>query len=152
MSRAPFQVLIIPFYCSESGKIEYAIFRRRDSGYWQGIAGGGEDKETPLQAAKREAQEEGGVPKNSHFIALDAVCSISVDNFADGTLWDEGVLVIPEYSFGVEIRSRAITLSAEHLEYRWVEYDEALRMLKWDSNKTALWELNQRLQQGTTSA
>lgn len=36
-------------------------------------------------------------------------------------------------------------LSSEHKEYRWVEYDEAMRLLKYDSNKTALWELNERL-------
>ena len=36
-------------------------------------------------------------------------------------------------------------LSSEHKEYRWVKYDEAMRLLKYDSNKTALWELNERL-------
>lgn len=29
--------------------------------------------------------------------------------------------------------------------YRWVRYDEALTLLKWDSNKNALWELDYRL-------
>ena len=38
-----------------------------------------------------------------------------------------------------------IHLSSEHKEYKWVEYDEALKKLKYDSNKTALWELNERL-------
>jgi ADP-ribose pyrophosphatase YjhB (NUDIX family) len=36
----------------------YAVFKRTDGGCWQGIAGGGEKGETPLQAAQREALEE----------------------------------------------------------------------------------------------
>ena len=27
----------------------------------------------------------------------------------------------------------------------WLSYDEAIKKLKWDSNKNALWELNYRL-------
>lgn len=47
------QVLVIP-YKMINGKAEYCIFKRSDALYWQFIAGGGEDKETPLEAAKRE--------------------------------------------------------------------------------------------------
>lgn len=39
----------------------YAIFSRSDAGYWQGVAGGGEDDETPIQAARRELAEEAGI-------------------------------------------------------------------------------------------
>ena len=39
----------------------------------------------------------------------------------------------------------ALRLSEEHAEYRWVAYEEGLRNLRWDSNKTALWELHHRL-------
>ena len=54
--------------------------------------------------------------------------------------------VIPEYAFAVEIRNDDnIQLSNEHKEYKWVEYDEAIKKLKYDSNKTALWELNERI-------
>ena len=57
------------------------------------------------------------------------------------------VYVIPEYSFAIEIKDEDsdIQLSNEHKEYKWVEYDEALKELKYDSNKTALWELNEKL-------
>ena len=60
MPRMPFQVHIIPFRKAEDGNFEYAIFRRTDEPYWQGIAGGGEDGESLLEAAKREAFEEAG--------------------------------------------------------------------------------------------
>lgn len=58
MTRAPFQVLVFPYRTLESGETAYAVFRRRDDGMsWQAISGGGEDSETPLEAARREASE-----------------------------------------------------------------------------------------------
>jgi len=34
----------------------------------------------------------------------------------------------------------------EHLKYQWFTYDDAMEKLNWDSNKTALWELNYRIE------
>lgn len=53
MARAPFQVLILPFRQAADGDWQYGVLRRSDE-YWQGIAGGGEDGEAPLEAAMRE--------------------------------------------------------------------------------------------------
>jgi len=33
----------------------------------------------------------------------------------------------------------------EHSEFKWLNYHEAIELLKWDSNKVALWELYKRL-------
>lgn len=149
MSRAPFQVLVLPYRFTEA-KIEYAIFRRISSGggYWQGIAGGGECGETPLDTAKREAYEEACILPNAHFSALDAITSIPVIQIT-GFQWGDDVLVIPEYSFGVEITNQTIKISREHDEFRWLDYDAAISLLKWDSNKTALWELDFRINKNT---
>ncbi len=73
--RQPYEVLVFPFK-KEEGRY---IFHRRRLKVWQGIAGGGEEGETILETAKREANE------------------------------------------------------------------EAIEYLKWDSNRKALWELNERL-------
>ena len=63
-----------------------------------------------------------------------------------GFIWGPEVLVVPEYCFGVKIgKKEQISLSMEHLECGWFSYEAALNMLKWDSNKTALWELDHRL-------
>ena len=50
-------------------------------------------------------------------------------------------------NFGVimKLKKYDIKLSNEHKEYKWVEYNEAMEKLRYDSNKTALWELNERL-------
>jgi hypothetical protein len=49
-----------------------------------------------------------------------------------------------EYAFGIYC-PKPIVLSHEHIEYAWLDYDNALKRLKWDSNRTALYELNCRL-------
>lgn len=56
--------------------------------------------------------------------------------------------VIPEYVFAVEVRNKSLRLSHEHIEYNWVTYENAWAMLKYDSNRTALWELNRRIELG----
>src|SRR5437868_2175553 len=106
MGRAPFQVLVILFRRTASRDVEYAVFRRSDDGAWQGIAGGGEDDETALEAARRETFEEGGIPPRT------PLCDAS---------------------------GLSVSLSNEHSEVRWTTYEEAYELLRYDSNKGALW-------------
>jgi len=141
--RAPYQILAFP-YIKENNNILFCIFRRDDLQVWQGIAGGGEDGESVLASAKREAFEEAGIPEDLKMFQLDSVSSIPVIHIS-GFIWGVKKLVIPEYSFGVEVKTRDITISHEHTTYEWVTYDEAMKRLNWDSNKTALWELNHRI-------
>ncbi len=133
---------------TQQGLIEYAVFQRADAGFWQGVAGGGEDDETPLQAAMRETYEETGLDIQSGWIELDTTASIPVTAFRDSFLWGEDVYVIPQYSFGVLVQGLEITLSHEHKSYRWLPYQEACDCLKFDSGRTTLWELNTRLMRG----
>jgi dATP pyrophosphohydrolase len=55
---------------------------------------------------------------------------------------------VPEYTFGVDIKDKDLALSSEHTELQWLKYQEASEKLTWDSNKTALWELNKRITNG----
>ncbi|MGI8838851.1 MAG: NUDIX hydrolase [Pyrinomonadaceae bacterium] len=146
MNRAPFQVLVLPYTVLPDGEVLYAIFRREPStgAYWQGIAGGGEDGESPLEAARREAYEEAGIEASCDYIKLDTLTMIPVVNVS-GFLWGEDVLVIPEYCFGVLTRYEALQLSDEHTECQWFRYEKARLRLRWDSNRNALWELNHRV-------
>jgi dATP pyrophosphohydrolase len=145
MSRAPFQILVFPFRILPDKKILYAVFKRSDTGYWQGIAGGGEDDETPLEAAKRESSEEAGIDPDNNYIKLDSFSTIPAVGIS-GLIWGEDILVVPQYCFGVEVADKDLRLSGEHDEFKWLGYDKAREILHWDSNKNALWELNQRLQ------
>ncbi|AMO33781.1 NUDIX pyrophosphatase [Lysinibacillus sphaericus] len=142
--RAPYQVLVFPYTITDNS-VEYAIFKRSDYGYWQGLAGGGEEGETPIESAKREAFEEAGITRDHPYIELDSMSSLPVEDVVGNFLWGEDVYVLKEFSFGVKVPTKDISLSKEHLHYKWLCFEEAVTLLKWDSNKTALWELNKRL-------
>ena len=142
--RAPFQILAIPYRIVD-GTPSYCVFHRSDYDQWQFIAGGGEDRETPLQAAVREIFEEGGVSAED-VIPLTSMCYIRADIFPKRHLygWPKDLYVLPEYAFGFACREE-IRLSHEHTECVWLNYEEAHAKLKWDSNRTALYELHCRL-------
>ncbi len=142
--RAAFQILAIPYRIMD-GSLFYCVFHRADFDQWQFIAGGGEDDETPLEAAKREAFEEGGI-RSDKWIELISLSYIPATVISEKHRqhWSNHPYVIPEYTFGFECKED-ITLSHEHTECIWLPYDEAAGKLKWDSNRTALYELNCRL-------
>lgn len=60
-------------------------------------------------------------------------------------LADSGIKNLIEYSFGVQVAPNIIKLSSEHKQFCWLGYDEAMQLLKWESNKEALRELHERL-------
>jgi len=142
--RAPFQILVIPFRHT-AARPEFAVLKRRDAGYWQFVAGGGEDDEFPAQAAQRETKEEIGIAANGRLLQLDSMATVPKKCFAAADHWGQEVYVIPEYCFAIDAGASALALSGEHTEVRWVSYDQACSLLKWDSNRNALWELNERL-------
>ncbi|MDT9689488.1 NUDIX domain-containing protein [Streptomyces sp. P9(2023)] len=144
--RAPFQVVVLPYRQTE-GELLYALFRRLDGASWQGVAGGGEAGEAPLQAARRELSEETGL-RRPRFISLDSQATAPVLHVTGGFTWGPDVLVIPEYAFGVRADSMELVLSSEHTEYGWFSLDSAMSAVRWDSNRTALWEPDHRLRHG----
>jgi dATP pyrophosphohydrolase len=145
MPRAPLQVMVLPFRIVGEGVFEYAVLRRNDNGHWQGVAGGGEDDESPAQAARRETQEEIGLDHACPLFALESKAIVPVHCFADRKIWPEDLTHVPEYAFAVDATGAEITLSEEHSVYRWLCYEEAAAMLTYDSNRAALKELHERL-------
>lgn len=145
--RAPFQILAIPYVIKNNSPL-YCVFHRSDFDQWQFISGGGEDNETPIQAVKREIFEESGINAEK-IMKLTSMCYIPTDIFLKHYLcnWAEDTYVIPEYTFAFNCEAD-IKLSNEHTEYIWLTYEEAKAKLKWDSNRTALYELNCRLLAG----
>jgi dATP pyrophosphohydrolase len=146
VARAPFRVCVYPYIKAGDSDFEYALLQSHALGFWQGAAGGGEGNETPLEAARREAYEETGIHiVESSLIQLDTVASVPVTESRSRRLWGETVYVIPQYYFGVLADNRQILLSEEHIEYRWLTYQDAFNLLKYDSDSIALWELDRRL-------
>ena len=114
---------------------------------WQAIAGGAEDEENPLEAAKREANEEAAIDPNFSYFRLSAIATIPAVNIG-GLKWGTEIIMIPEIAFGVEMVNKEFQISHEHTEFGWFSYEEAKEKLRYDSNKSALWELDYRLKNG----
>ena len=142
--RAPFQILAIPY--RRKDEYRFCVFHRSDIDQWQFVAGGGEDAETPLETAIREIKEETGVTAQS-VLPLTSMAYVPANVIAEKhrQLWPRDTYVLPEYAFGFACDGD-IRLSQEHTGYEWLPYGEAMERLTWDSNRTALYELNCRLQ------
>ena len=134
---------MFPFRFRTDGKSEFLIGRRSDSDLWQAISGGGEGEETTITAATRELKEETGL-SGTGWIKLDSTCMLPKTMFAGHELWTEHLYVIPEYAFAVQVAQEPC-ICEEHAELRWCDYPEAHELLRFDSNKIALWELNLRI-------
>ena len=141
--RAPVQVLIIPYRVID-GVFEVSIFKRSGAdSFWQFISGGANVGEPYEVAAKRELEEETAIEvKDQKLIRLQTTASIPSFNFVGKAIWVNDILVIPEICFAIEVdETDSVVISDEHSEYLWCDLTEAGARLKWDSNKTALWEL-----------
>jgi dATP pyrophosphohydrolase len=140
--RAPFQVIVFPYKFVDS-KLFVLIGKRVDGDYWQAISGGGENAESPLEAAKRELYEESGL-NGDDWQQLDSMCMLPKTHYLGHKNWPDKTLVIPEYAFVVRCDGYP-KASDEHSELLWTEAERASSLLKYDSNKIALWELSQRI-------
>jgi len=101
----------------------------------------GESYESPEEAARREAWEEAGIGVRRPMKPLASTAQIAVDNLG-GFLWGPEVNSVPEHCFAVEFDGGELSIGEEHTEFRWVDYETAMSMLHWESNRVALEELD----------
>jgi dihydroneopterin triphosphate diphosphatase len=147
--RQPLEVIVFPFRIAATAP-EYAVFRRADDGCWQGVAGGVEEGEDLVTAARRETAEETGLAGGSLLYKLDMVSGVAKICFAASRHWPDDLYIVAKHHFAVDVTSEPapVVLSREHSEFRWAPYGEAAALLSYDDDKTALWELNARLRAG----
>lgn len=122
----------ILFRRSADQSIHYLLLKRAEArgGFWQPITGGVEPGERDVPAVQREMREEIGVADPVQMTDLAYQFQFSTG---------DGKRVLDEHVFCAELKPDAeIVLSHEQTEYRWVTYQEALGMLKWENNKKAL--------------
>lgn len=145
--RLPHQVLGFPYKKDKNGQYLYAVFLRNSKKeVWQGIAGGVEDfDKSYLDAFKREAYEEANISFDSKVISLESTCTIPVEKVTKKFIFGKDTILIYEHSFGVEVTKENLKLSIEHKDMKWLPYEDAIKILTYDSNKNALWELNYKL-------
>ena len=97
-----------------------------DGGFWQPITGTLEMDESIRQCLLRELEEETGIREVIHV-------SEEIHRFS----WQKKDYTVVEMVYGVEVPHQEITLSSEHTEYRWCNFDEAMQLLEKENNKNA---------------
>ena len=67
--------------------------------------------------------------------------------FAAAASWPAALYIVRKHFFAMDVsaEAEALELSAEHKEFGWFSYEEAYAALRYDDDKTALWELGQRI-------
>ncbi|HOC52921.1 MAG TPA: DNA mismatch repair protein MutT [Caldisericia bacterium] len=103
-----------------------------------------------LETAKRESCEETKIIKDNKFYKLGTMVMIPKTCFSEHKK-NKDIYVIPEYCFAVLLKDEKLIISKEDLEYCWLNYKEAMNCLKYDSNKTALRELKEKINDGVIS-
>jgi dATP pyrophosphohydrolase len=138
--KQPRSVQVVVF-SERAGERLYLLLRRVPShgGFWQSVTGSLEDGETHQQAAVREVLEETGfsVPENE-------LIDLGVTNvFEIAEQWRPkyapGVTRNEEVCFALPVRHGRVEIDhLEHDEYVWVDYNAAVGMLYWESNRRTL--------------
>ena len=95
---------------------------------WQGVAGKIEKDEEAWQTAIRELKEETGLDPVKMFVA-DHVSQFYEKH-------GDRVNLVPV--FGIEVDSKNVILSDEHIDYKWVDFKEAFDTLVWNGQKKGI--------------
>ncbi len=129
---------------------EYLLLRRipTKGGFWQAVSGGFEKTDASrLEGAYRELKEETGIDKKQVVRVLEDVHQYTYDKHY---LTGKPITPITEYAYGFEVGMNVEVcidrnIYTEHDEYRWVSFEEALQLLKWEENKEAFRKLKEKL-------
>ena len=112
------------------------------SGHWDFVKGKMETGETALQTALRETSEETGITDVSFVEDFEEWIKYSFQY--DGELIDKRVIF-----FLAETGTDRIQISHEHLDYVWLEYDEAMRKTTFENARRVLTRAHALLVKGT---
>ena len=66
--------------------------------------------------------------------------------FSDSTRlnWGENIVVVPMYFLAMPYNGQ-VKLSEEHMDVKWLSYDDAYNLIYYYDQKIALYELNEKL-------
>ena len=127
----------IVMFRNDSGKNEFLLLNY-PQGHWDFIKGKVEQNETPHETAIRETGEETGIT-NIEFI----------DGFEESVEYDfrfkrENIHKKVIF-FLAKTNEKNIKLSHEHNDYRWLEYNDALKKTTFENAKNVLTKANEFL-------
>jgi len=114
----------------DSSMLEFLLLKRnkKRGGFWNVVNGTLRSKESVLDCVRRELEEEAGII-DCKLVGPEIYRFHFSYNGSDMT-------VIVHY---VEVfQGQEIVINEEHTEYRWVGFEEAKSLLKFDDDKKAL--------------
>jgi dATP pyrophosphohydrolase len=114
------------------------LLRREPTGFWQSVTGSLNPGETPLRCARRELREETGLDGDSGLTDGGFINRYPIHQ-AWRHKYAPEVRENTEYVFHLELPGRCdITLSPEHLEYRWLPREQAAEAAGSATDKAAI--------------
>jgi dihydroneopterin triphosphate diphosphatase len=126
-------------YALVNGEYKFLIIKRvpADGGFWQPLTEGLEEGETIEECLKRGIKEELGI--ETTIKVTERIWSFSWENKRGEPNID---LV-----YGVELSiDEKVTINpAEHSEYKWCSFNEAIKLLEKDSNKEAFMKFKEKI-------
>jgi dihydroneopterin triphosphate diphosphatase len=140
MFKIPVSVLVV----IHSAELDVLLLERADRpGFWQSVTGSlDSEDETPLQAARREVFEETGIDAARPDVHLrDLQHQIAFEIFGHWRhRYAPGVTHNTEHWFALEVpHDVAVQLHAsEHLQHRWLPWQEAAAQCFSWSNRDAI--------------
>ncbi len=114
--------------------IEFLLIKRANNdkiypGLWQMVTGSIDNSEKAFQTALREIKEETGLTPNNFWVIPN------VNSFYDSG--KDMINMIPVFAALVDSNA-SVVLSKEHSDYKWVNKNEAVKILPWKGQRTSV--------------
>lgn len=117
----------------KNGELEFLLLKRSPEQYypnlWQMVSGKIKENETAYQSALREIKEETGLIPEKFWVAPTVNSFYSPDK--------DYISILPVFAARVEYNS-IVKLSKEHTKYKWVNPEEAKKLLAWDGQRKSV--------------
>lgn len=120
----------IVLFCEDSGKKMFLLLHY-PSGHWDFIKGRIEKDEQPRQAAVREAREETGITDIEFIDGFEEKIQYSYQ-FEGRTVRKQVVF------FLAKTKTTIVKISDEHIDYKWLEFDDAFKKTTYQNAKDLL--------------
>ena len=132
MANLKVRVVDCYVYFQKAKEVEFLLLKRNKNKLyehlWQGVAGKIEKDEKAWETAVRELKEETGLAPKKMFVADH------VSRFYEKH--KDRMNLVPV--FGIEVDSKDVTLSDEHIDYKWLDFEEAFDTLIWNGQRQGL--------------
>ncbi len=116
-----------------NGELEFLLLKRSDKeiypGVWQMVTGSINKHEKAYDTALRELKEETAITPQKLWVVPQ------VNSFYSHH--SNQIIMVPVFA-ALADADAPVKLSEEHVEYRWVKRDEAVKLLAWQGQRRAV--------------